>query len=131
MPTFSKSERLCSTILITKLFDKGTAFYIDPFKVIWIETPLPDNKHNVQILIGVSKKNIKKSVDRNRMKRLIKEAYRLNKHILCDALKEDNKQYALAVLFNGKQIIDFAQLQNKILLILHRLKKELTAPQNS
>lgn len=125
MPTFSKSERLCSKVLIEKVFNEGHSFYIEPFKIIWIETIYPDFKFNAQILIGVSKKAVKKSVCRNKLKRQIKEAYRLNKHILYNTLVNSNKQCAIALIYTGKIITDYNYIQNKILLILQRLKNEI------
>jgi len=126
MYTFSKSERLCSKLLIDKLFKEGLSFYLAPFKVMWLETPIPCCKSNAQILIGVSKKLIKKSVYRNKIKRQIKEAYRLNKLILYDTLNTNNRQCVFAILYTSKQINDYNYIQDKILLILQRLQKELS-----
>jgi len=127
MYTFSKSERLNSKLLIDKLFNSGTSFYIDNFKVIWLENPIPENKVNAQILIGVSKKLIKKAVCRNKIKRRIREAYRLNKHILCTTLDTNNRQCLFAILYTSKLINDYNSIQNKILLILQRLQKEFSS----
>ena len=126
MYTFSKSERLCSKLIIDKLFKNGAVFYLAPFKVFWLEIPIADCKSNAQLLIGVSKKLIRKSVCRNKIKRQIKEAYRLNKNSLYKTLSISNKQCAIAILYNSKQISDFNSTQNKILLILQRLQKELS-----
>jgi len=126
MYTFSKSERLCSKILIDKLFKNGSSFYLEPFKVMWLDTAIPDCKSNAQIIIGVSKKLIKNAVCRNKIKRRIKEAYRLNKHTLYNTLEINNKQCVIAFLYTTKQINDFNLIQNKILLILQRLQKELS-----
>ena len=125
MYTFSKSERLCSKILIEKLFKSGHTFYLEPFKVFWLETPDLESVSNAQLLTGVSKKNLKKSVDRNKIKRRIKEAYRLNKQILYDTLEINNKKFIIAILYTSKQINDFDYIQNKIILILQRLQKEI------
>ena len=81
MGTFSlpKSERLYKKKDIQELFDKGSSFYLYPFR-IFVQKQSEQNIH--QVLFSVSKKNFKKAVDRNRIKRRMREAYRLNKGAL-------------------------------------------------
>ena len=73
--TFKKSERLSQKKSIQELFDKGSSFYLYPFKVFFIPSEAPDH----QILISVPKNIFKRAVDRNTIKRRIREGYRLNK----------------------------------------------------
>jgi ribonuclease P protein component len=79
--TFGKKERLSRRIHIDYLFNEGRSFNISAFKVFY-RVDDPDHGFEVKILVAVSKKKFKKAVDRNRLKRLIREAYRLNKHLL-------------------------------------------------
>ncbi len=124
MHKFPKSERLSSKLIIEELFSKGQSFYIEPFKIIWLEYPLNFNLET-QVLIAVSKRYIKKAVHRNKIKRRIKEAYRLQKYQLLNALSNSGKQYVFALLYTSKQINDYHAIKNKILLILQRLEKEI------
>jgi len=124
MHKFPKSERLNSKLIIDELFTKGKSFYIEPFKIIWLEYPLALNL-KTQVLIAVSKRYLKKSVHRNKIKRRIKEAYRIQKYFLLNTLTNSGKQYVFAFLYTSKQINDYRIIKNKILLILQRLEKEI------
>ena len=76
--TFKKEERLNKEKWIRELFEKGSSFHLSPFRVIYL--PHPDPLYPVhQVLISVSARNFKKAVDRNTIKRRIREAYRLSK----------------------------------------------------
>ena len=79
--TYSKDEKLKKRKLIKELFDNGKAATVFPLRVIYLKK---DHNGNfpVQTGVSVSKRNFKRAVDRNRIKRLMREAYRLNKHIL-------------------------------------------------
>ncbi len=77
--TFKKSERLSKKALIKELFDKGSSFYLHPFKVHHLISEEVDTN---QILVSIPKRNFKKAVDRNKLKRRVREAYRLNKREL-------------------------------------------------
>jgi len=83
--TFRKAERLSHRHQIDALFNEGSTFNMGPMKVIYL---INDNtaSFGVKILVAVAKKKFKKAVERNGIKRLIREAYRLNKHILFDPL---------------------------------------------
>src|SRR5690606_34395065 len=86
--SFSKAERLCSKKLITQLFSKGSAFNLYPLRFVILKAEAPGTGFP-QVLISVSKKYFKRAHDRNRLKRQIREAYRLNK----TKLLTDNGQF--------------------------------------
>jgi len=99
--TFSKEERLCSKKIIENLFEGGSSLAVYPFRLVWLETELK-TKYPVQITISVSKKNIARAVDRNKIKRQIREGYRKNKNILYKYLYKKNRQYAMALIYTAK-----------------------------
>jgi ribonuclease P protein component len=123
LQTFRKEERLSEKKIIEKLFERGCAFYVSPFKILWICSDFK-SKFPAKVMIAVSARNFRKAVDRNRIKRLIREAYRKNKYILYDAMQNSPEKCAFMLLYNGKDIIPFKDIELKIILILQRLVKE-------
>lgn len=121
--TFKKSERLKSRNLIKQVLETGQSFTIPPFKAFYTQVKLEVDV-SVQFGIGVPKKKIRKAHDRNRIKRLVSEAYRLNKSKLYDVLKEQNRQLALFVIYTGEVDPPFTEIESKINLILDRLKND-------
>src|SRR5687767_2812315 len=98
MPTFRKQERLSGKKKIEELMEKGNSFSKFPFRVVWKEA---DNgvSPRAQIAISVSKRNFKKAVDRNRIKRQIREAYRTGKQPLYEHLEAKNKKIIFMVIY--------------------------------
>lgn len=93
----TKSERLNSQLVIDKLFAGGNASMAAfPLRIVYMQME-KDEHPPVSILVSVPKKRFRHAVDRNRMKRLVREAYRLNKHILWNAL--EGKDFHLALAF--------------------------------
>jgi len=116
----TKDERLRSKRIVERLFTTGKSVFIYPFKIFYFsENELSANQ--VQVLITVSKRNFKKAVDRNRIKRLIREAYRKNKYGLCDQLKRHNKSMAIGLIYVGETILSYQEIERKLILILQRL----------
>lgn len=119
----SKNERLHSKKSIKELFDKGSSFFLYPFKVLYLDLPQEQIETN-QVLFSVSKKKIKKAVDRNQVKRRIKEAYRLNKHLLANAEVKKN----ISLIYVSSDISSFKKIEpviQKILVRLDHLSNEI------
>jgi len=112
--TFRKEERLNKEKLIQELFDTGSSFYLFPFKVL--TRPNPDAGFPVhQVLISVSKKHFKKAVDRNLIKRRVRESFRLNKNLL-----PATPRLLIAYIYTAKEILTFAQIQERLVKTLNR-----------
>ena len=122
--TLSKEERLSSKKLIDELFDAKQSIVEKPISLYWTKSNFKTNIP-VQFGVGVPKKNFKRAVDRNKIKRQIKEAYRVNKHDLHQFLEEKGIQCALMVIFIANESIPFKEIENKIVFTLNRLIEEL------
>jgi len=118
--TFNKKERLSGEKIITNLFSKGSKFFVYPFKVVWTSSKT-DDYPSARLLISVPKSNIKKAVDRNLVKRRIREAYRKNKEPLLTSFSNTNTQCIFAMVYVGKKIMKYGELEQKIIISIQRL----------
>lgn len=121
--SYNKKEKLKSRKLIEQLFVKGRSFSVFPLKVFY--TVLPEADMPVQAGVGVSARNFKKAVARNRIKRLLRESYRLNKTGLLDVLKTGEKKLAVFFLYVGKELPEGALLNEKMSAALTKLGNEI------
>lgn len=122
--TLGKNERLKSRKQIEHLFDKGKSFVVNPFRVYFIvngELPIAGEKSPLQFGVGVSSKNFKKAVDRNRIKRLTKEAWRLQKNELKDKIKVSGIRLTTFFIYTGKELPDFTTVKDKVAVALKKL----------
>lgn len=126
MNTFIKEERLCNKRLIDGLFHNGSSFLCYPFKVSWLPSSDPQS-FPAQILFSVPKKRFKRAVDRNLIKRRMREAYRLHKQqYLYDILNDAGKKIIFSVGYIGKEITPYDFTEKKMLKLLAQLCAEIT-----
>lgn len=121
--TFKKEERLCSKKIIDKLFTEGESFLSFPVKIVFLETPV-SSKFPVQAGFSVSKKSFKKAVQRNLIKRRMREAYRLNKYEMYQNIGD--KQLTVFFIFIGKTISKYQTIETGIKKGLKKLVKEIS-----
>ena len=112
--SFPKSERLNKKKTIQELFEKGSSFYLYPFRVYFQAGSADLSAH--QALFSVSKRNFKKAVDRNLLKRRMREAYRLNKHAITGTTK-----FQIAYIYSAKELMPVNLIEEKMVLSFKRL----------
>jgi ribonuclease P protein component len=119
--TFEKSERLCSTKLITGLFENGNVFYTSLFKVVWNKGPviLP---RPAQVAFSVSKRGFRLAVTRNLIKRRMREAWRKNKSLLYDSLTSENTRIVLIVIMTGKSVPEYTAIERSMKDVISKLR---------
>lgn len=122
MQTFTKAERLCSKVIMDKVFETGKVIVVPSFKLIWLKADKIEEQP-VQIVITVPKRNFKRAVDRNKMKRRIREAYRKNKEVLYSGISSES--YYMMLIYTGRSIIEYKEIEEKILKLLQRLVPEI------
>ncbi|MGB3949022.1 MAG: ribonuclease P protein component [Bacteroidia bacterium] len=122
MQSFTKEERLCSKIALDDLFEKGSSFHSFPFKIVWQITKktIP---FQAQVAISVPKRYFKRAVDRNKIKRRIREVYRKNKASFYENLGE--KQLLFIIVYTSKTIIEYKELEDRMIVALDRLQKSI------
>jgi ribonuclease P protein component len=126
--TLRKDERLCNHKLIANLFKNGRYFFEYPFKVwyLLVDDKYPYfGKHPAQILFSVPKRQFRKAVERNFIRRLLKEGYRKNKAIAYDFLESNQKKIVLGLIYSAKTPLTAAEIEQKIIKSLQRLTQTI------
>jgi len=121
--TLGKDKRLKSRKLIGYLFEKGKTFSAYPLRVIYISNQEAGGA-TLQAGFTVSGKKFKRAVDRNRIKRLMREAYRLQQHSLLDRLEKTGNRMALFFIYTGKEMPDQPLVHEKMGVTLEAIAKK-------
>ncbi len=118
--TFNKQEKLGGLKSFEILTKKGQSFFAHPFRIVWM-TSGSDQEYPVRIAFAVPKRNFKSAVKRNRIKRLLREAYRQQKHELYSALELKSVKIVVMFIYTGKEVPSYSETEGKIILSLRRL----------
>ena len=122
--TFRKRERMVSRRLIEMLFDGSHSMAAYPLRLIYRTTTRQAGDAPAQLLISVSKRRFKHAVDRNRVKRQLREAYRKHKQVVCDALSAD-KRLLLAIVWQTDRHQPSADIDERMARLMHRVAEKL------
>ena len=120
--SYPRNEKLKGQKLIEKLFTEGKSISAFPLRLVYLKTDFEDNT-KFKTGVSVSKRNFKNAVDRNRIKRLLREAYRLNKSMYFNNILSS---YALMILYIGKDGTDFESIELKMKVLLDAFAKKVS-----
>jgi ribonuclease P protein component len=114
--TYPKTEKLKSKNTIDLLFSEGKSVSKYPLRLVFVENPL-EEKEKIKMGVSVSKKYFKHAVDRNYFKRVLRECYRLNKHILTENLE---KPYAFMFFYQSKDCLTYQEINEKTIKLFQK-----------
>ena len=124
-PTFRKKERIVSHQLIETLFEKGDSQTLAayPLRAVFLQTERQQGHAPIQILISVPKKRFKHAVDRNRVKRQVREAYRHHKQLISDIIPDD-KELLIAFIWLSDSHCPSIEVEKRMVSLLQRIAKK-------
>lgn len=127
--TLGKSERLYGKREFEELMSSGKSFMVYPLRVIWrLESRGADNPP-VRIAVSVSKRRFKRAVKRNRVKRLVREAYRLHKYGF-HPLVSAGQTLDLLFIYVHDELPDYARIEKAIVHAIRKTEKRLAPGDN-
>lgn len=122
--TYNKKQKLKSRKQIAELFNGGKSIHISPLRILYaIADKQPGEKYLTKAAVSVSSRHFKSAVHRNRIKRLLRECWRLEKTDLEYALVVKQQQASVFIIYTGTVIPAMEELRNLIRHILHRIIK--------
>lgn len=123
--TFKKSERLCSRILMDRLFQGGShSVSAYPLRAVFLPVET-DVQKGVSVLMSVPKKRFHDAVDRNRVKRQLREAYRKHKHTLAETMLAREQGLLIAFIYTSSQIESTAYIEKRMTRLLEKIADAL------
>lgn len=123
--TFPKEERICSKITFDYLFKKGQSFRVDMLKCVYVFDP-PSHliNTNLSVAFSVPRRKFKKAVDRNYLKRRLKEAFRLNNHRLKSCLDDQDIALAFIMIYIKPYKADYPRIERAVVNIMEKLSNK-------
>lgn len=125
MNTFSKKEKLCSKKLTDELFQSGNKFLVFPFSIHWKICQKEEIPAPAQVLIATSKRKFHHAVDRNKVKRLMRECYRTHKGDIYSILEEKNIRIIISINYIHNGILDYKHFDEKFVKMMKFFEKQL------
>lgn len=122
---FSKKEKLKSRKAIEQLFQTRQSVHVFPLRLIWRKLDFPLSQSSAQFAVSVPKRAFAKAVQRNRIKRIIREVYRLNKADFYAALPKEDGQFGCMLLYSGRREPTFAEIEKSLKKLIKILPKKL------
>ncbi|MDY0990033.1 ribonuclease P protein component [Flavobacterium sp. CFBP9031] len=125
--TYPKNERLKSKTTIGLLFSNGKSVSKYPLRLVYRQAE-ENSEEQTKIGVSVSKKYFKKAVDRNYFKRVLRETYRLNKHLLLDNL---DQPYSIMLFYQTKDRLSYEEINTKMIQLFEKFAAQINKPQDS
>jgi ribonuclease P protein component len=125
--SYPKKEKLKSKTTIDLLFSKGKTIGNFPLRLVYIALPLENSDVKIKMSVSVSKKYFKKAVDRNYYKRVLREVYRLNKHLLVNEL---DKPYAMMLFYQTKERFNYQYISEKTIVLFKQFVTKINEKKN-
>jgi len=122
--TYPKHEKLKSSKTIDLLFAEGKSVAKYPLRLVFVPVVLAEGE-KLKMGVSVSKKYFKKAVDRNYFKRLLRETYRLNKHLLLENL---NQKYAFMFFYQTKDRLTYSEINSKTIQLFQKFLEQINKP---
>ena len=122
--TLSKEERICSKKLINELFTgNGRSMTAFPLRAVFMKRTIVDDQPSAAMLVSVPKRYFKHAVDRNRVKRQVREAFRRNKSIITQNLTDDHEAVAMAFVWLTDEKFPSSEVENRMVRLLTRISE--------
>ena len=122
--TLSKEERICSKKLINELLTgNGRSMTAFPLRVVFMRRTIVDDQPRAAMLVSVPKRYFKHAVDRNRVKRQVREAFRRNKSIITQNLTDDHEAVAMAFVWLTDEKFPSSEVENRMVRLLTRISE--------
>lgn len=124
---YPKNERLKSKTTIGLLFSEGKSVSKYPLRLVYRQAE-ENSEEQTKIGVSVSKKYFKKAVDRNYFKRVLRETYRLNKHLLLDNL---NEKYSIMLFYQTKDRLSYDEINTKTIQLFEKFTSQINKTPDS